>query len=194
MADVLLCCHFGLARNLSKKKLCPGVKARDKWLLDEIEEKQEKIFYGEEGPVGKEELAATDKEKKDLKTVLALVRREVENVQESCGEYGLQQLTIVTKNGGIIGGWVEIQDTELYFTVEKKKKQKKKMAITVERRDSKEDCKKSAQALCKESPIFNSLVKARDHQAAQAFTLTIPLRCGLNCSGASCHPRLKEAR
>ena len=202
MADVLLCCHFGLARNLSKKKLCPGVKARDKWLLDEIEEKQEKIFYGEEGPVGKEELAATDKEKKDLKTVLALVRREVENLQESCSEYGLQQLRIVTKNGGILGGWVGVQDTGLYFAVEKKKKQKKKMAITVERRDSKEDCKKfpmlnshdKAQAFCKESPIVNSLVKARVHQAAQAFTLTIPLRCGLNCSGASCHPRLKEAR
>ena len=46
MADVLLCCHFGLARNLSEN---PGVKARDKWLLDQIEEKQEKIFYREVG-------------------------------------------------------------------------------------------------------------------------------------------------
>ena len=186
MADVLLCCHFGLARNLSKKKLCPGVKARDKWLFDEIEEKQEQIFYREAGPVEKEGLAATDKEKKDLKTILSLVRREVEKLQESCGQYGIKQLKFVTKNGGIIGGWVDFEDTGLYFTVEKKK-QKKNMPvvrkITMVRRDSE-----------KYQEILSSLVKAKVYQGAQTFSLTIPLRCGLNCSRASCQPRLKEAR
>ena len=180
MADVFLCCHFGLARNLSEKKVCPGVKARDKWFLDEIEEKQEKIL----GAEGREGLAATDKGKKDLKTVLCLVRKEVENLQDNCGQYGVWQLKIMTKNGGIIGGWVNVQDTGFFFNVEKKKKNKK-MAITVERPDSTESVKE----LWKEGKLLNSLVKA-----TQTFSLTIPLRCGLNCSGASCQPRLKEAR
>ena len=184
MADVFLCCHFGLARNLSEKKVCPGVKARDKWFLDEIEEKQEKIFYREVGAEGREGLAATDKGKKDLKTVLCLVRKEVENLQDNCGQYGVWQLKIMTKNGGIIGGWVGVQDTGFFFNVEKKKN-KKKMAITVERPDSME----SGKELWKEGKLLNSLVKA-----TQTFSLTIPLRCGLNCSGASCQPRLKEAR
>ena len=177
MADVLLCCHFGLARKLSEN---PGVKARDKWLLDQIEEKQEKIFYGEVGAEGRGGLAATDKGKKELKTVLSLVRREV----ESCSLYGLWQLKIMTKNGGIIGGTVSIEDTGFFFTVEKKKN-KKAMAINVERPVSIE----SGKELWKGGQMLNNLAKA-----SQAFSLTFPLQCGLNCSGASCKPRLKEAR
>ena len=129
---------------------------------------------------GRGGLAATDKGKKELKTVLSLVRREV----ESCCQYGLWQLKIMTKNGGIIGGTVSIEDTGFFFTVEKKKN-KKAMAITVERPVSSESVKE----LWKGGQMLKNLAKA-----SQTFSLTFPLRCRLNCSGASCKPRLKEPR
>ena len=121
--DDPMCCHFAIARNLSSKQLSPGVEARDKLLLEMIEEQQEKIFK-------KEGLAATDKGKKELKTVLGLVRSEV----ESCAQHGLLKLVILTKNGGIIGGIIYIGGAEFSgfsFIVDKKKK-KNKVAITVQ--------------------------------------------------------------
>ena len=71
-AEPPLCCHSALASNLSSRQLCPGVRARDKLLLDLIEEKQEKIFEEKFVKISKKEhLAVTDKGKKELKTVLA---------------------------------------------------------------------------------------------------------------------------
>ena len=32
-----LCCHFALAKDLAEKKMDPGVRARDKLLLDVVE-------------------------------------------------------------------------------------------------------------------------------------------------------------
>ena len=39
-----LCCQYALAKDLAKKKMDPGVRARDKLLLDAIEDKQREIF------------------------------------------------------------------------------------------------------------------------------------------------------
>ena len=97
------------------------MEARDKLLLDVIEDKQEKIFE-------KEGLAATDKGKKELKLLLVLVRREVEN----CGLHGLVELFIVSKNGSIFGGTFSTVDAVFSFIVDKKKT-KKKMSIALER-------------------------------------------------------------
>ena len=166
--DDPLCCHFELARNLSSKELCSGVRARDKLLWDVIEDKQEKIFM-EEG------LAATDKGKKELKTLLGLVRREVEKEKESCGQHGFVKLQLMTKSGSVIGGFFRIGKALVPFIVDKKKK-KNKMAITVER-----DLMKGIQ-------IMKSLVDAAAYQGAKGFVFTFPLRC------TSCQPRLKEAR
>ena len=81
-----LCCHFALAKNLAERKMTCGVEARDKLLMDTIEAKQEEIFEEKEG------LAETDKGKKTLKTVLKLVRIEVEVLQKSCGLHGFWRL------------------------------------------------------------------------------------------------------
>ena len=168
--DDSMCCHFALARNCAKKKICPGVQARDKLVWDMIEDKQEKIFE-------KEGLAGTDKEKKELKSVLGLVRREA----ESWGHHGFELLRIITKSGGIIGGSFDMQDASFFFNVEKKKKNKKKMTLTVERHSHKDGAKFT-------SALLWSLEKATVHQGAQCFRFRFPLRC------ASCQPGLKEAR
>ena len=171
--DDPMCCHFAIARNLASKQLSPGVEARDKLLLDAIEEKQEKIFK-------KDGLAATDKGKKELKSVLGLVREEVENYNQ----HGFGGLRIFTKNGGVIGGNINIGDGDLSgfsFTVDKKKK-KKKMAITVERRDA------SVRMEDLEDPVLCRLANAYHEQGAQRFVFNVPLLC------TSCQPRLKEAR
>ena len=173
--DDPMCCHFAIARNLASKQLSPGVEARDKLLLDAIEEKQEKIFK-------KDGLAATDKGKKELKSVLKLVREEVENYNQ----HGFGGLRIFTKNGGVIGGIICIGDGDycgFSFNVDKKKN-KKKMAITVERHDA----SMSSVVTQKETPISNRLANAYDKQGAQSFAFSVPLLC------TSCHPGLKEAR
>ena len=173
--DDPMCCHFAIARNLSSKQLSPGVEARDKLLLEVIEEKQEKIFE-------KEGLAATDKGKKELKTVLGLVRSQV----ESCDQHGLVKLVVIlTKNGGIIGGSIYIGGAAFSgfcFIVDKKKKEKK-MAITVETKKP-----GSGGKWRKENPIGARLVEAMTYQGAQDFHFSVPLLC------TSCQPRLKEAR
>ena len=117
--DDPMCCHFALARNCAKKKICPGVRARDKLVWDMIEDKQEKIFT-------KEGLAETDKGKKELKTLLGLVRREGEKEKMSVG-----QLQLMTKSGSVIGGFFRIGQALFSFIVDKKKK-KNKVAITVQ--------------------------------------------------------------
>ena len=150
-----MCCHFALARNCAKKKICPGVQARDKLVWDMIEDKQEKIFE-------KEGLAGTDKEKKELKSVLGLVRREA----ESWGHHGFELLRIITKSGGIIGGSFDMQDASFFFNVEKKKN-KKKMTITVERHSHKDGAKFT-------SPLCWSLEKATVHQGAKSFHYRFP--------------------
>ena len=174
--DDSMCCHFTLARNCAKKKICPGVRARDKLVWDMIEDKQEKIF-------DKEGLAGTDQEKWELKTVLALVRREV----ESCQQHGFSHLKIITKSGGIIGGSFDMQDAGFFFIVEKKKNKKKMMSITVERQEDVADSL-SARELGKENPMCWSLAKATVYQGAQSFRFKFHLRC------ASCQPGHKEAR
>ena len=174
-AEPPLCCHSALASNLSSRQLCPGVRARDKLLLDLIEEKQEKIFEEKFVKISKkEDLAVTDKGKKELKTVLGLLRKEVEN----CDLTGLVGLQIVTKSGGVFGGGFLIDGTDFNFIVDNKKKKGKKMAITVERIDARP----------KENSILDKLVNAINNQGARRFGFTIPLRC------TSCQPRLKEAR
>ena len=174
-AEPPLCCHSALASNLSSRQLCPGVRARDKLLLDLIEEKQEKIFEEKFVKISKkEDLAVTDKGKKELKTVLGLLRMEVEN----CDLTGLVGLQIVTKSGGVFGGGFLIDGTDFDFIVDNKKKKGKKMAITVERIDARP----------KENSILAKLVNATANQGARWFGFTIPLRC------TSCQPRLKEAR
>ena len=97
-----LCCHYALAKDLAERKMDPGVRARDKLLLDAIEDKQREIFKERDG------LAETDKERKVLRTVLRLVRSEVENIERSRKLHGLASLEILTKNNGIIGGSFQI--------------------------------------------------------------------------------------
>ena len=116
-----LCCHFALAKDLAEKKMPCGVGARDKLLMDAIEAKQEEIFQKKDG-----RLAETDKEKKALKSVLKLVRTEVENLTDL---HGFWRLEIIKKSSGIIGGVFRLEDTTFTFLVDKKKKK----AISVEK-------------------------------------------------------------
>ena len=88
-----LCCLFALAKNLAEEKMPCGVDARDKLLMDTIEAKQEEIFERKEG------LAKMDKEKKTLKSVLKLVRAEVEKLKHL---HGFWRLEIVRKSSGAV--------------------------------------------------------------------------------------------
>ena len=138
-----LCCHYALAKDLAKRKMDPGVRARDKLLLDAIEDKQREIFKERGG------LAETDKEKKVLRTVLRLVRSEVENIERSRKLHGLASLEILTKNNGIIGGSFQIEKQGMFcFLVDEKNKKKK---ITLEEFDNKS----------LERPILCQLMKTR---------------------------------
>ena len=138
-----LCCHYALAKDLAKRKMDPGVRARDKLLLDAIEDKQREIFKERDG------LAETDKEKKVLRTVLRLVRSEVENIERSRKLHGLASLEILTKNNGIIGGSFQIEKDGMFcFLVDKKNKKKK---ITLEEFDD----------TSLERPILCQLMKTR---------------------------------
>ena len=123
-----LCCHFALAKNLAEKKMPCGVDARDKLLMDTIEAKQEEIFEEKQG-----RLAETDKEKAFLKAVLKSVRTEVENLKQGCDLHGFWRLEIMRKSSGIIGGLFQIEDTLFTFLVDKKKKKKNQVALTVEK-------------------------------------------------------------
>ena len=138
-----LCCHYALAKDLAKRKMDPGVRARDKLLLDAIEDKQREIFKERDG------LAETDKERKVLRTVLRLVRSEVENMERSRNLHRLWGLEILTKNNGIIGGSFQIEEDGWFcFLVDKKNKKKK---ITLEEFDNKS----------LETPILCQLRKTR---------------------------------
>ena len=119
-----LCCHFALAKDLAEKKMPCGVGARDKLLMEAIEAKQEDIFQEKQG-----RLAETDKEKKALKSVLKLVRTEVENLNPSL--HGFWRLEIIGKSSGIIGGIFRLEDNMFTFLVDKKKK-----ALTIEKLES----------------------------------------------------------
>ena len=143
-----LCCHFALAKNLAERKMTCGVEARDKLLMDTIEAKQEEIFEEKEG------LAETDKGKKTLKTVLKLVRIEVENLQKSCDLHGFWRLEIVNKSSGVIGGIFRIEDSMFSFLVDKKKKSQ--MGLTVQKHGN--GCKGDVR---KEYPAFCNLLKAQ---------------------------------
>ena len=167
-----LCCHFALAKNLAERKMTCGVEARDKLLMDTIEAKQEETFEKKEG------LAETDKGKKTLKSVLRLVRTEV----ESCGLHGFWRLEIASKSSGVIGGFFRIEDAMFTFIVDKKKKKKNQTALTVEKLGK--GCEGN---VCREYPIFCSLVDAQQ-QGAKFFCFTFPLRC------AACRSGGKEAR
>ena len=163
-----LCCHFALAKNLAERKMTCGVEARDKLLMDTMEAKQEEIFEEKEG------LAETDKGKKTLKSVLKLVRTEVENLQENCSLHGFWRLEIVNKSSGVIGGFFGVEDTIFSFLVDKKKKNQ--MALTVEKQGKYELGK-----------YERSLLDAQS-QGAKFFYFTFPLRC------AACRGGGKEAR
>ena len=141
-----LCCHYALAKDLAKKKMDPGVRARDKLVLDAIEDKQREIFKERDG------LAETDKERKVLRTVLRLVRNEVENLERNRNLHRLVKLEILTKNNGIIGGSFQIEKDGMFcFLVDKKNKKKK---ITLEELDN--TVNKNL-----ERPIFCQLMKTR---------------------------------
>ena len=138
-----LCCHYALAKDLAKRKMDPGVRARDKLLMDAIEDKQREIFEERDG------LAETDKERKVLRTVLRLVRNEVENLERNRNLHRLVKLEILTKNNGIIGGSFQIEEHGWFcFLVDKKNKKKK---ITLEEFDNKS----------LETPILCQLMKTR---------------------------------
>ena len=138
-----LCCHFALAKNLAEKKMTCGVEARDKLLMDAIEAKQEGIFANKEG------LAETDKGKKILKSVLKLVRIEVENLEKNCDLHGFWQLGILNKSSGVIGGVLMIEDSQFSFLVDNKKK-KYQMGLTMQKLDNgfKGEYRKEYPAFC----------------------------------------------
>ena len=167
-----LCCHFALAKNLAERKMTCGVEARDKLLMDTMEAKQEEIFEEKEG------LAETDKGKKALRSVLKLVRTEVENLQENCDLHGFWRLEIVSKSSGVIGGFFRIEDSMFGFLVDKKKKK-----LTVEKLGKYEP----EGNVCRDYPIFCTLFGAQ-RQGAKFFCFTFPLRC------AACRGGGKEAR
>ena len=125
------CCHFALAKHLDKEKKECGVQARDKLVMDTIEQGQR---------VAPEGFTDTDQGRMMLKSVHKLVRAEVEN----CGLHGFVHLQIVTKNRRIIGGFFLLVDgASVYFLVDKKTTGKQ-MSISMEKvgmcPSSKEDC------------------------------------------------------
>ena len=123
------CCHFALAKHLAEEKKECGVQARDKLVMDTIEQGQRGAPEG---------FTDTDKGRKMLKSVHKLVRAEVEN----CGLHGFVHLEIVTKNSRVIGGFFLVDGTCFNFLVDKNTKGKK-MSISVEKMSigsSKEGC------------------------------------------------------
>ena len=178
------CCHFALAKSLAEKEMPCGVNARDRLLMDTIEAKQEEIFEEKEG-----RLAETDKEKKILKAVLKSVRNEVENLKQDCdsceGLHGFWRLEIVKKSSGIIGGLFRIEDTTFSFLLDKKKRKKNQVALTVEKSCGAD---KNGRSICELYPIFCSMMDAHMRQGAKSFCFTFPLRC------AACRGGGKEAR
>ena len=123
------CCHFALAKHLAEEKKDCGVQARDKLVMDTIEQGQRGAPEG---------FTDTDKGRKMLKSLHKLVRAEVEN----CGLHGFVHLEIVTKNSRVIGGFFLVDGTCFNFLVDKNTKGKK-MSISVEKMSigsSKEGC------------------------------------------------------
>ena len=171
------CCHYALAKDLGEKKMDPGVRARDKLVMDAIEAKQRDIFLRRDG------LAETDKEKKKLRSVLSLVKSELENLQKSRNLHGFWRLEIYTKstNSGIVGGSFSIEDTVFFFLVDKKKKKKKGgVTITLE-----EERKYPVKNPPEEMPIFWNF---RTQTQTTPFFLDFPLRCTA-CLGGAKEPR-----
>ena len=172
-----LCCHFALAKDLAEKKMPCGVGARDKLLMDAIEAKQEEIFQKKDG-----RLAETDKEKKALKSVLKLVRTEVENLNQNL--HGFWQLEIIKKSNGIIAGGVfRLEDTTFTFLVDKKKK-----ALTIEKLES--GGERNDGDIKAKYPIFCTLMDAQ-RQGGKNFCFTFPLRCAA-CRGGGKKDRLEN--
>ena len=178
-----LCCHFALAKNLAEKKMPCGVDARDKVLMDTIEAKQEEIFEEKQG-----RLAETDKEKKTLTAVLKSVRTEVENLKQGSDLHGFWRLEIVRKSSGIIGGLFRIEDTLFTFMLDKKKKKKNQVAITVEKVGKTNEDERN---ICKQYPTYCTLFDATVRQGAKSFCFTFPLRCAA-CRGGGKEARLEQ--
>ena len=174
-----LCCHFALAKNLAEKKMPCGVDARDKLLMDTIEAKQEEIFEEKQG-----RLAETDKEKKTLTAVLKSVRTEVENLKQGSDLHGFWRLEIVRKSSGIIGGLFRIEDTLFTFMLDKKKKKKNQVAITVEKMGKLKELEGNIS-------ISLSIFFDAERQGAKSFCFTFPLRCAA-CRGGGKEARLEQ--
>ena len=174
-----LCCHFALAKNLAEKKMPCGVDARDKLLMDTIEAKQEEIFEEKQG-----RLAETDKEKKTLTAVLKSVRTEVENLKQGSDLHGFCRLEILKKSSGIIGGIFKIEDTLFTFMLDKKKKKKNQVAITVEKMGKLKELEGNIS-------ISLSIFFDAERQGAKSFCFTFPLRCAA-CRGGGKEARLEQ--
>ena len=176
-----LCCHFALAKNLAEKKMPCGVDARDKLLMDTIEAKQEEIFEEKQG-----RLAETDKEKKTLTAVLKSVRTEVENLKQGSDLHGFCRLEILKKSSGIIGGIFKIEDTLFTFMLDKKKKKKNQVAITVEKMGKLKELEGNISISISLSIFFDA-----ERQGAKSFCFTFPLRCAA-CRGGGKEARLEQ--
>ena len=163
------CCHYALAKDLGEKKMDPGVRARDKLVMEAIETKQRDVFLKRDG------LAETDKEKKKLRTVLSLVKSELENLRKSRNLHGFWRLGIFTKNNGIVGVTFSIEDTMFFFLVDKKTKKKRGgLTITLEE-EGKHPMKKF-----EKMPIFWNFWT----QTQTAPFFWFPLRCTACLRGA----------
>ena len=173
------CCHYALAKDLGEKKMDPGVQARDKLVMDAIAAKQRDIFLNRDG------LAETDKEKKKLRSVLSLVKSELENLRKSRNLHGFWRLVIYTKstNSGIVGGSLSIEDTVFFFLVDKKTKKKRGgLTITLE-----EEGKLPMKKISEEMPLFWNFTIQTQTQTTRFF-LDFPLRCTA-CLGGAKEPR-----
>ena len=165
------CCHYALAKDLGEKKMDPGVRARDKLVMDAIETKQRDVFLRRDG------LAETDKEKKKLRTVLSLVKSELENLRKSRNLHGFWRLGIFTKNNGIVGVTFSIEDTMFFFLVDKKTKKKRGgLTITLEEEGKPLDS-------LEQMPIFWNF-----WTQTTPFFFWFPLRCTA-CLGGAKEPR-----
>ena len=183
-----LCCHFALAKDLAEKKMDPGVRARDKLLLDVVEDKQKEIFKEMHG------LAETDKERKILRSVLRLVRIEVENICKSRNIHGFWRLEILTKNSGIIGGTFRVEDTMFCFLLDKKRKKQSQLTITLEELKKVKGPRKDPK---KENPIFCHFMETGWRgracgRTAPDYCFTFPLRCAACLDGAK-EPRCSKS-
>ena len=184
-----LCCHFALAKDLAEKKMDPGVRARDKLLLDVVEDKQKEIFKEMHG------LAETDKERKILRSVLRLVRIEVENICKSRNIHGFWRLEILTKNSGIIGGTFRVEDTMFCFLLDKKRKKQSQMKITLEELKQVKGPRKDPK---KENPIFCHFMETGWRgracgRTAPDYCFTFPLRCAACLEDGAKEPRCSKS-